>query len=179
MAAVPIDYVHGNAVWPVGNGNKIIVHLCNDMGHWGGADASKLDERSFKPMMAYQNYHFLQEEAGSAEPLELGAVLFVKVEHDIWVANLIGQHGTGSRSVVPAIRYEAVRKGLARVALKAQRVGASVHMNRIGCGSAGGTWPTIERIICDTLINSYVEVTVYDPPAVNDIEVETLHEGDY
>jgi hypothetical protein len=119
MAAVPINYVHGNAVDPVGLGNKIIVHLCNDMGHWGGANASKLNERWFKPMIAYQNYHNLQDIAGSADPLELGTVLFVKVEHGIWVANLIGQHGTGSRSIVPAIRYEAVHKGLARVAQKA------------------------------------------------------------
>jgi O-acetyl-ADP-ribose deacetylase (regulator of RNase III) len=161
MAEVPINYIHGNAVWPVGAGNKIIVHLCNDVGHWGGKETSKLDECWFKPMMAYQTHHLLHD---TAKLLELGTVLFAKVEDGIWVANLIGQHGTGYRSIVPAIWYEAVRKVLARVAQKAHKKGASVHMPRLGCGMAGGIWDTIECIICETLINSYVEVTVYDPP---------------
>jgi O-acetyl-ADP-ribose deacetylase (regulator of RNase III) len=176
MAAAPINYVHGNAVWPVGAGNKIIVHLCNDVGRWVGDHTSTLDKRWFKPMMAYQTHHILHD---TAELLELGTVLFVKVEEGIWVANLIGQHGTGYHNVVPAIRYEAVRKGLARVARKAHEKGASVHMPRLGCGVAGGIWDTIERIICETLINSYVEVTVYDPPALNDAPVvETVLESD-
>jgi O-acetyl-ADP-ribose deacetylase (regulator of RNase III) len=128
-------------------------------------------------MMAYQTHHILHD---TAELLELGTVLFVKVEHGIWVANLIGQHGTGYRSVVPAILYDAVRKGLARVTQKAHKVGTWVHMPRLGCGVAGGSWDTIEHIICETLINSYVEVTVYDPPAVNDTPaVKTVLEGDY
>jgi O-acetyl-ADP-ribose deacetylase (regulator of RNase III) len=31
----PIEYVQGDATRPQGPGNKIIVHICNDVGGWG------------------------------------------------------------------------------------------------------------------------------------------------
>ena len=55
---------------------------------------------------------------------------------------------TGSNG--PPIRYEAVRACLRRLAVEA-RVGASVHMPRIGCGLAGGRWEEIEPMILDEL----------------------------
>ena len=48
------------------------------------------------------------------------------------------------------------------VAEKALEIEASVHMPRIGCGLAGGTWGKIEPILERTLIKAGVEVTVYD-----------------
>ena len=40
---------------------------------------------------------------------------------------------------------------------------ATVHMPRIGCGLAGGTWDNIEPIIERTLCEADIEVSVYDP----------------
>jgi O-acetyl-ADP-ribose deacetylase (regulator of RNase III) len=170
MAAVPINYVRGDAVYPEGPGNKIIVHICNDVGHWGGDFTWKLTERWHKPQMAYQHHHMLND---TDELLELGTTQFVKVEHDVWVANLIGQHGTGNRSIVPPIRHDAVHSGLDRVARKALQINASVHMPRIGCGLAGDPWERMEQIIRQTLINRYVEVTVYDL-RMDDLPVDDL-----
>jgi O-acetyl-ADP-ribose deacetylase (regulator of RNase III) len=48
------------------------------------------------------------------------------------------------------------------LAQKAVELDASVHMPRIGCGLAGGTWDKIEPIINNSLIKSGVEVFVYD-----------------
>lgn len=88
---------------------------------------------------------------------------FVAVAPDLWVANLIGQHGLRSdRNPVP-IRYESVRAGLARVAAFAREHGASVHMPRIGAGLAGGRWDQIEAIIQEELADRGIGVTVYDP----------------
>jgi hypothetical protein len=39
---------------------------------------------------------------------------------------------------------------------------AAVHMPRIGCGLAGGTWDKIEPLIDENLADKGVEVTVYD-----------------
>jgi O-acetyl-ADP-ribose deacetylase (regulator of RNase III) len=164
MAALPINFVCGDALYPECQGNKIIVHICNDVGHWGGGFTSELSKRWLKPQMAYQHNHMLND---TDELLELGTTLFVKVECDIWVANLIGQHRknlTGNSIMLP-ICYDAVLRGLDRVTRKAEMLNASVHMPRIGCGLAGGgRWERIEPLIRQTLIASYIEVTVYDLP---------------
>lgn len=90
-------------------------------------------------------------------------VQFVKVEGDTWVANLIGQHklnkdGNGN----PPIRYEAIASGLEKVRDFALKINASVHMPRIGCGLAGGTWDRIEPLLMDILIAKDILTTVYD-----------------
>ena len=46
--------------------------------------------------------------------------------------------------------------------MKAQELGASAHMPRIGCGLAGGRWELIEPLIVKTLCQRNVPVTVYD-----------------
>ena len=81
---------------------------------------------------------------------------------ELWVANLIGQHGikTGSKGV--PIRYDAIAEGLERVAEKAHKLGASVHLPRIGCGLAGGDWSRVEPLITTRLCEKSIAVTVYD-----------------
>jgi hypothetical protein len=43
-----------------------------------------------------------------------------------------------------------------------RELGATVHMPRIGCGLAGGTWDRIEPLIQNRLIAAGVHVTPYD-----------------
>jgi O-acetyl-ADP-ribose deacetylase (regulator of RNase III) len=155
-----INYVTGDATQPVGAGNKFIVHICNDIGAWGGGFTGAVSYRWFKPEIAYHHYCMLSHHE---EFLELGTTQLVRVERDIWVVNLIGQHGTGNHAAVPPIRYEAVRKGLDRVAALARSRDASVHMPRIGCGLAGGSWDRIEPLIYAELIDKGIQVTVYEP----------------
>lgn len=71
---------------------------------------------------------------------------------------MVGQRGmrTGSKGV--PVRYEA----LGAVAVRAGELGAAVHMPRIGCGLAGGTWSRVEPIVEGRLIREGVPVTVYD-----------------
>jgi O-acetyl-ADP-ribose deacetylase (regulator of RNase III) len=64
---------------------------------------------------------------------------------------MVAQHGIRTSSNGPPIRYPAVEACLTTVGTEARRLGASVHMPRIGCGLAGGRWDRIEPIIVRTL----------------------------
>lgn len=151
-----INFQIGDATGPKAEGNKIIVHICNDIGAWGAGFVMALSKKWKKPEAEYREW-FRKNEG-----FELGEVQFVKVEDDVIVANLIGQRGTLSKDSRPPIRYGAVESGLAKLADKASELKASIHMPRIGCGLAGGKWEEIEKIINKTLIKRGLSVTVYD-----------------
>ncbi|MEZ6188704.1 MAG: macro domain-containing protein [Planctomycetota bacterium] len=136
----------------------MIVHVCNDRGAWGKGFVLALSQRWSAPEAAYRRWH---QDPGES-PFELGAVQFVEVEPALWVANLIGQHGIRSLQGVPPVRYDAIHAGLERVAAFAREHAASVHLPRIGCGLAGGTWDRVEPLLEATLAARGVGVTVYD-----------------
>lgn len=153
-----ITYVRGDATAPQGKGVKVIAHVCNDLGGWGKGFVVALSRRWPEPEAAYRRWH--RGRAGN--DFALGAVQFVQVGPYLWVANMVGQRGmrTGSKGV--PVRYEAIETALGAVAARAGELGASVHMPRIGCGLAGGTWSRVEPIIEGRLIEEGVPVTVYD-----------------
>ncbi|MFJ8969723.1 macro domain-containing protein [Streptomyces anulatus] len=153
-----IIYVRGDATAPQGKGVKLIVHVCNDLGGWGKGFVLALSRRWPEPEAAYRRWH--RERAGN--DFALGAAQFVRVGPYLWVANMVGQRGmrTGSKGV--PVRYEAIDTALGAVAVKAAELEASVHMPRIGCGLAGGTWSRIEPLIERRLISAGIPVTVYD-----------------
>jgi len=74
----------------------------------------------------------------------------------------VAQRGTRPTDGVPPIRYDALRECLTALAEQAASRSASVHMPRIGCGLAGGSWPEVEAIIDATLLVAGVPVHVYD-----------------
>lgn len=160
---MPITYVTGDATRPAGSDPRIIVHVCNDIGAWGAGFVVALSRRWREPEAAFRRWYRERETSGFA----LGAVQLVEVEPALWVANLVGQHGITRAGVKPAdgkppVRHEAIREGLGRVRDEALRLGASVHMPRIGCGLAGGRWEQIEPLIDEQLGQAGVAVTVYD-----------------
>ncbi|MFF1463900.1 macro domain-containing protein [Streptomyces sp. NPDC058330] len=153
-----ITYLRGDATAPSGQGVKIIVHCCNDLGGWGKGFVLALSRRWSGPEAAYRRWHH-----GRADnDFGLGAVQFVQVEPYLWVANLVGQRGMRPGSKGVPVRYEALDEGLRRVAEKAAELGASVHMPRIGCGLAGGSWSRVEPLITERLVSRGTAVTVYD-----------------
>ncbi len=152
-----IMYIKGDATSPFAPNNKVITHICNDIGGWGKGFVLALSKKWKIAEEAYRQWY------RSQEGFSLGAVQFVKVADDIYVANMIGQQGIHKDSKrLPPIRYEAVRQCLKEVALFATKHEASVHMPRIGCGLAGGKWELIEEIIKEELIAKGIAVTVYD-----------------
>lgn len=98
----------------------------------------------------------LRKRARKSTPLSLGTVQMVSVEHDLLVANMIAMKGLGAGT----LRYDALADCLSAVSLNAVTVGASIHMPRIGCGLAGGSWDKVEPIVRREL--NGLNVTVYD-----------------
>lgn len=152
-----ITYLKGDATNPQIEGNKIITHICNDIGGWGKGFVLAISNRWKKPENQYRKW--FQNE----ENFTLGEIQIVQVEEDIFVCNMIGQHKiiTNSKGI-PPIRYEAVEKCLEKLADEALKLKASIHMPRIGCGLAGGKWQEIEPLIEKTLLKNNLAVYVCD-----------------
>ena len=172
-----INYVKGDATKPIGPGIKIIVHVCNDIGGWGRGFVLAVSKRWKQPEAEYRKWFAeksfeesdilhcenSQADKGEQAAFVLGNVQFVKVEDDIWLGNMIAQRDIYTDSEgVPPIRYTALNECLSKVALYAQKIHASVHMPRIGCGLAGGEWSEVEALVTTNLISNAIDVTVYD-----------------
>ena len=152
-----IEYVVGDATAPQGEGMKYIVHICNDIGGWGKGFVMAISKRWKQPALEYRKW------AKELRPatLPLGQIQFVKVEDNLYVVNMIAQKDTVSETNPTPIKYDALRTALTSIAIAAGNK-ASVHMPRIGCGLAGGTWGKVEPIVHEELTLRGVPVTVYD-----------------
>lgn len=144
-----INYVKGDATRPQGKGIKIICHVCNDIGAWGAGFVLALSARWSYPEHFYR----------ARQKYPLGHVDILSVEGDIYVANMIAQHGLRSSSDAIPLRYIALAEALSKVNEVAVNIGAELHMPRIGCGLAGGSWEAVESVIRE---NVHVDVWVYD-----------------
>ncbi|WP_261510507.1 macro domain-containing protein [Chryseobacterium paludis] len=152
-----INYLKGDATNPQTEGNKIIAHICNDMGGWGKGFVLAISKKRKAPEKEYRNWFKINSN------FDLGEIQLVNVEKEIWVANMIGQHKINTNSQgIPPIRYKAVEECLEKLNDAALRLNASIHMPRIGCGLARGKWEEIEPIINRTLLKNNVKVCVYD-----------------
>jgi O-acetyl-ADP-ribose deacetylase (regulator of RNase III) len=155
---IQIEYVKGDATSPIGEGNKVLVHIVNNIGKWGSGFVLAVSAKWSKPEECYRKWH-----AGKYHvPFSLGEVQVVKVDSDLWVANMIGQEGIISPSNPVPLKYKALNHCLEGVRKFAQEKEATIHMPRIGAGLAGGSWPEIENIIWFQLSNFGIPVTVYD-----------------
>ncbi len=178
-----INYIVGDATNPIGDGNKIIVHCCNNVGAWGRGFVKALSDKFPKSEHMYREWFRLYSdfESSKLEPskfeykynldkikcnllfprFKLGEVQFVEVSDDICVANLIGQEGILNNQKKPPIRYNAIEIGFLKVlefALKIEK--CSIHMPYIGCGLAGGTLFELNNILNKVFLNK-IDVYVY------------------
>lgn len=163
-----ITYLEGDATYPIGNGPKIIMHVCNDRGGWGSGFVLALSKRWPEPEARYRSM-------GGA--CVRGMVQIVAVDQGrecIMVANMIAQRGYGASNTSPhqngvpnlqvPLDYDALSRCLRYVADCARFIDASttVHAPRIGCGLAGGTWDRVEPLIVEAFDN--IPVFIYDLP---------------
>ncbi|WP_236719834.1 macro domain-containing protein [Listeria monocytogenes] len=158
-------------------GNKIIAHICNDVGGWGKGFVLAISRKWKEPEKAYRKWYKdkLAISRKWKEPekayrkwykdkndFKLGEVQLIPVTDYISICNMIGQKGTKTGSKGAPIRYEAVESCLEKLSEIAKEQQAIIHMPRIGCGLAGGKWEIIEPIIRKTLIANDIEVYIYD-----------------
>lgn len=149
-----IAYVTGDAT-QVTHRPAVIAHVVNDVGAWGAGFVLALSRRWPQPERVFHEHH-------RAVGLLLGTCHAVEVEPGLWVANMVAQHGLHRAGGRPPIRYSALRLCLEQAAGMVQRLDASLHMPRIGCGLAGGSWDEVGPIVEDTC--SGLPVFVYDLP---------------
>ena len=156
---LPIRLLHGSVLEPRNGGKKIICQLVNDKAiKWGGGVARKIAKRFPDAEEAY-----IKQIIQIPQRDRLGRVIFSETSEDLTIASLIGQEGFGP-SLFPRIRYAALQNCLEKVADRATSVGASIHMPKIGTGSAGGDWSIIEEMLDDVMVCAGLSVTVYDVP---------------
>jgi O-acetyl-ADP-ribose deacetylase (regulator of RNase III) len=151
-----IKYVIGDATYPVGEGEKYIIHVCNDIGAFGKGFVLAISKRWKEPEKLYREQ----------KNYILGKIQMTRVEKDICVVNMIAQHDVKPTFVpfgkgfttVPPIRYDALRECLKTVNDIAVKTGATIHAPKFGAGLAGGKWSEIEKIIKEVVT---VDVTIY------------------
>jgi len=152
----PIKYIIGDATQPQGAGVRIIAHCCNNVGAWGAGFVLAISARWKTPELEFR----------AASPLGLGDIQLVMVDAWTVVANIVGQDGVGrDPKGNPPINYPALSLGLNKLAEIAKQTKATIHMPRIGCGLAGGSWPVVEGLINVHFGENDVPVFVYDLPA--------------
>ena len=149
-----ITYVIGDATHPIGEGEKYIIHVCNDVGGFGAGFVLSLSKRWKEPEKVYREQ----------KNYTLGKIEVIRVEKDICVVNMIAQHDVrpmkdSNGNIIPPIRYDALKACLITVNDIAVRTGATIHAPRFGAGLSGGDWNKIEQIIKETIT---VNVTIYD-----------------
>lgn len=155
----PIRYVHGDVTQPLEPGPRIVCQLVNDRAiRWGGGVAKAFARRYPRAEAAFSE-SIMSVPSGA----RLGRVVTVSLDDDLRLASIVGQEGYGP-SLFPRIRYRALQRGLAEVAQIAADSNASVHMPRIGAGTAGGEWGVIEEMVEDEFVRRGIAVTVYDLP---------------
>ncbi len=154
-----IKYLKGDATEPRGKEKKIIAFIINDKGRsWGAGFARALQKKW--PFVLEEFQYWLEH---NRSEFSLGNVHASKVEEDLAVFKMIAQHGYGE-APIPRIRYGALEACLRKLSNEAVRQKTSVHMPRIGCGQAGGSWWIVSELIDDILVKRGIKVTVYDLP---------------
>lgn len=149
-----IHYLKGDVTCPQVKGNKIIAHICNNLGKMGAGVALSISKKWNSVRSEYLKLY-------NKDGLNLGDVQFIQVEKFITVANMIAQEGIRmGGNGIPPIRYKAVEECLIKVADKAKEIHATVNIPFIGIGLAGGSWNKIEPIIKNIFTD--VDILIYE-----------------
>lgn len=154
-----ITYLKGDARNPRGTDHRIIAHVVNDKTpRWGAGF----------PLEIKKKWPDVQEEfeiwaLESRADFSLGNIHLYTIDRSLSIVHMICQRGYGP-SEKPRIKYKAVKECLDQLASIALKRKASIHMPRIGCGQAGGSWAVISELIDESLSQKGLTVTVYDLP---------------
>jgi len=156
-----LKYVKGDVREPTEEGNKLLIHCCNDIGVMSGGVALAIRN---KWGIVYDEYaKWASDWSASAKVFAVGKIQAVKVEKDLAVINMIGQHKIGfDVAGLPPIRYYGIDECLKQVAVIAKKNNACIVAPRFGSALAGGEWDYIEMMIIKRLIEQDVNVTIYD-----------------
>jgi O-acetyl-ADP-ribose deacetylase (regulator of RNase III) len=166
------EYLRGDAIWPVGEGTKIIAHIVNDEGRWGAGFTKTISRRWPRAEQNYRDWYTNHRNTEGAHGFRLGHNRYYLVEGGqrqpevtpIWVVHMLAQRGLRdpANGYFRPLRYDALGACLLELGRFAEQIDASVHIPRIGCGLAGGDWNLVAPIVYDALCETGCPVYVYD-----------------
>lgn len=119
----------------------VIAHQVNCLGVMGAGVARQIAAKYPEVLTSYKKYVL-----DSRDPL--GNCQLVQVADDLWVANIFGQRGVGSRKVqtdygAVYTAFDQLRQQMGR-----HKLGNTVHVPfGIGCGLAGGDWKSYVQVM--------------------------------
>jgi len=156
---------HGDATDPDGDGKIVIPHVCNDIGKWGKGFVKALSSKWPETRKFYMKWY--RDGVAQNRKFKLGHTTFLQVEEtdekEIVVANMIAQHKIAEMGdTKKPIRYAALVRCMAEVAIYCQKEDASIHAPVFGCGLAGGAKEVVFSMINELWISRGISVTVYN-----------------
>ena len=158
-------FLNGSVADPKSIGPQIIAHICNDFGIWTGRNAQEIARAWPGARSAFEAWYRNR----SHNDFGLGSVQFVNVNKThvnrvVRVANMVGQRGTRHKMGARPIRYKVLAQCLSRVAERAKRMHASVHLPQLGLNGSDLIWPMILDIIKDSVGRFKVPIYIYIHP---------------
>ena len=165
---MPIKYLKGDATRPQGGNHSLIIHVSNDMGGWGRKNGFTAAINNRWPENI-QGIGSAPEFVFRVTSRCLGGVSFVPLpggDRDLWVANMVAQHGYKSEANPVALDYTYLGRCLDQVnnflsEMKALGMVFEVHCPKIGTGLAGGEWSLVENRL-NVHISPEFTVNVYE-----------------
>lgn len=129
---------------------KFIVHIVNDSYRMGSGFVVPLNKKWPETRSLYM----------SDPNLKLGNTQFIQVMDNVWVCNMIAQHGTVSADNPKPIKYAALANCMRTIAEVCHRhIEPEIVGPLFGSNLAGGNWDFIEELIQE--IWSNIDVTIY------------------
>jgi O-acetyl-ADP-ribose deacetylase (regulator of RNase III) len=154
-----LTILKGDATEPRGNGKRIIAHVVNDKAAlWGAGFGLAMRRKWSSVQEAFRNWA-----TSNPRDFRLGNIFMSEIDAQTTAFQMICQHGYGP-SQKPRLRYSALQSCLEKLGREAIKIGASIHMPRIGTGQAGGAWGLVQQLIDETLCRHGLKVTVYELP---------------
>lgn len=154
-----INYIKGDATNPVCK-PAVICHINNDIGKWGKGFVIAISNKWPQCRECYIDWHIKKltksHFINGWIPFKLGNIQIIKISEELFVCNMIAQHGIYPYKNDPPIRYDAVNHCLEKLNNAIYDRSISVHAPRIGCGLAGGQWTIIESLINKHFSNIYI-----------------------
>jgi hypothetical protein len=150
-----LRYVKGDLFQNIPADSPVVIpHVCNDIGAWGAGFVVPLGEKYPCAKKQYLSWYKDSKNNINTEtcPFALGKTQFVYCGENVFVANMICQHGVGGKR---PLDY----RSLVKCMLNPGFMNCSIVCPKFGSGLAGGDWQVIETYI--KTIWEELDVTVY------------------
>ncbi len=144
-----VHYREGDATQPIsttGESARLVAHIVNTNFVWGKGFVLAVSAKWPEARSSYLDWR----------GAKLGDTQFVESTTGLIVANMMAQYLYTPYGQTIPLQYGSLKKCLEQVAKVARVRGATVHMPRIGCGIAGGSWP---RVL--PLLEAHTDITWY------------------